>query len=127
MNSQELSEKIVTILENKKAIDIEVLPVADKTIIADYFIVASGTSTTHIKALSDEVAFVLKDDLKISTDHIEGFSTGRWILMDYKDVIVHLFHPEERENYSLEKLWSSRPLDVSIYVPDTENQDTEPK
>ncbi len=127
MNSKELSEKIVTILENKKAIDIEVLPVADKTIIADYFIVASGSSTTHIKALSDEVAFVLKDEFKISTDRVEGFSTGRWILMDYKDVIVHLFHPEERENYSLEKLWSTRPPDVSIYDPDNEHQDTDPE
>jgi nicotinate-nucleotide adenylyltransferase len=127
MNSKELSEKIAEILENKKAIDIEILPVAEKTIIADYFIVASGSSTTHIKALADEVSFVLKDELKISTDHIEGFSTGRWILMDYKDVIVHLFHPEERENYSLEKLWSARPADISIFVPESEDITTEPK
>jgi len=127
MNSKELSEKIAEILENKKAIDIEILPVAEKTIIADYFIVASGSSTTHIKALADEVSFVLKDELKISTDHIEGFSTGRWILMDYKDVIVHLFHPEERENYSLEKLWSARPADITIFVPESEEITTEPK
>lgn len=127
MNSKELSEKITEILENKKAIDVEILPVAEKTIIADYFIVASGSSTTHIKALADEVAFVLKDELKISTDHIEGFSTGRWILMDYKDVIVHLFHPEERENYSLEKLWSARPADITIFVPETENIPAETK
>lgn len=119
MNSKELSGKIAEILENKKAIDIEILPVAEKTIIADYFIVASGSSITHVKALADEVAFVLKDELKISTDRIEGFSTGRWILLDYKDVIVHLFHPEERENYSLEKLWSTRPTDETLFVPET--------
>jgi ribosome-associated protein len=127
MNSKELSEKIAEILENKKALDIEILPVADKTIIAEYFVVASGSSTTHIKALADEVSFVLKDELKISTDHIEGFSTGRWILMDYKDVIVHIFHPEERENYSLEKLWSTRPADVTIFVPESEDSPQEPK
>jgi ribosome-associated protein len=120
MNTKEVCEKVMEILEGKKAVNIEVIPVAEKTIITEYFVVASGSSTTHIKALSDEVSYVLKNEMQIVPDHIEGFSTGRWILMDYKDFIVHLFHPEERENYSLEKLWLARPRDQTIAQSDNE-------
>jgi nicotinate-nucleotide adenylyltransferase len=108
MDTLAISKEIVTILTNKKAVDVEWIPVAEKTTLADYFIVASGTSTTHIKALSDEVEFVLKNEWKIMPDHIEGLSTGRWVLLDYKDIIVHIFHPEERAHYSLEKLWLTK-------------------
>lgn len=108
MDTLAISNEIVTILTNKKAVDVELIPVAEKTILADYFIVATGTSTTHIKALSNEVEFVLKNDFKIMPDHIEGLSTGRWVLLDYKDIIVHIFHPEDRAHYSLEKLWLTK-------------------
>lgn len=109
-----LSQKIVNVLSDKKAVDVELLPVADKTALADYFIIASGTSVTHIKALSDEVEFVLKNENGLFPDHIEGLSTGRWVLLDYKDIIVHIFHPEERAHYSLEKLWlTKRPESLS--------------
>ena len=112
MDTLSISQEIVTILNNKKAVDVELIPVAEKTILADYFIVASGTSSTHIKALSDEVEFVLKNEMKMYPDHIEGLSTGRWVLLDYKDIIVHIFHPEDRAHYSLEKLWlTKRPED----------------
>ena len=76
MEIKELADIIVGILDNKKALDIELLPVTEKTVLADYFIICSGTSTTHIKSLADEVEFVLKRDYKISPDHIEGHSTG---------------------------------------------------
>ncbi|MBN1776038.1 MAG: bis(5'-nucleosyl)-tetraphosphatase (symmetrical) YqeK [Clostridiales bacterium] len=114
MNSTTTSEKIAEILTNKKAADVEIIPVATKTIIADYFVIASGTSTTHVKALADEVAYVLKNECGISPERIEGMSTARWVLLDYKDVVVHIFHPEERANYSLEKLWGTRPADPTI-------------
>lgn len=110
MESMKLSEKIKEILENKKAVDVEIIPIAEKTIIADTFIVASGTSTTHIKALSEEVSYTVKKEYGIAPGHIEGQSTGRWILLDYKDVVVHIFHPEDREEYDLVKLWTSRPI-----------------
>ncbi len=105
MTSHELAQTIQTILEDKKAKDVEILDVFEKTILADYFIVATGTSTTHVKALSGEVEYVLKENHQRMVDHIEGFESSRWILMDYGDVVVHVFHQEERDFYSLEKLW----------------------
>ena len=120
MDPKTSSEKIAEILTDKKAVDVEIIPVAQKTIIADYFIVASGTSTTHVKSLAEEVSFVMKDSHGISPDHIEGMSTARWVLLDYKDVVVHVFHPEERSNYSLEKLWNTRPEDNTIILSDSE-------
>jgi len=121
MNSKTTSERIAEVLNDKKAIDVEIIPVAQKTIIADYFVIASGTSTTHVKALANEVAFVLKNDCQINPERIEGMSTARWVLLDYKDVIVHIFHPEERANYSLEKLWETRPADPTIVEEDPED------
>ena len=108
MNTSTIAQEIVTILNDKKAVDVELIPVAEKTSLADFFIVASGTSTTHIKSLSDEVEFVLKKEHKMYPDHIEGLSTGRWVLLDYRDIVVHIFHPEERAHYSLEKLWLTK-------------------
>lgn len=108
MDTLTIAQEIVKILDDKKAVDVELIAVGDKTSLADYFVVASGTSTTHIKALSDEVEFVLKNDHKMYVDHIEGLSTGRWVLLDYKDIIVHIFHPEDRAHYSLEKLWLTK-------------------
>ena len=101
-----LEEKIIRILDNKKGYDIKVIDVQEKTILADKFIIVSGTSNTHVKALCDNV----EEDLKkegIAPKRIEGYSEGRWILMDYSEVIVHIFHPEERETYNLEDLWEN--------------------
>lgn len=108
MDTLSLAQEIVDVLNEKKAVDVEMIPVAEKTSLADFFIVASGTSTTHIKALSDEVEFVLKTRHKLYPDHIEGLSTGRWVLLDYRDIVIHIFHPEERSHYSLEKLWLTK-------------------
>ncbi len=108
MTSKELADKIAVLLDNKKGIDIEVIDVADKTVLADYFVICSGNSTTQIKALADEVEVVLKNEDEIYADHVEGRNSNRWILIDYKDVVVHIFHPEERANYDLEKLWETK-------------------
>lgn len=105
MTAQELAKAIQTILEDKKAKDIELLDVSEKTILADYFVIATGTSTTHVKALADEVEFVVKEKHQRPVDHVEGFESSRWILLDFGDVVVHVFHSEERDFYSLEKLW----------------------
>jgi len=126
MDTLTIAQEIVKILDDKKAVDVELIAVGDKTSLADYFVVASGTSTTHIKALSDEVEFVLKNDHKMYVDHIEGLSTGRWVLLDYKDIIVHIFHPEDRAHYSLEKLWLTRRPEGSVEsVTEEETMDTE--
>ena len=108
MDSKELATRITEILDSKKGIDIEMIDVSEKTTLADYFIIASGNSTTQIKALTDEVEYVLKNDYQILPDHIEGRSGDRWMLLDYKDVVVHIFHPEERANYNLEMVWSTK-------------------
>lgn len=108
MDSKALADKIVEILDSKKGIDIEVIDVSEKTTLADYFVICSGNSTTQIKALTEEVEYVLKNECDLYADHIEGRSGDRWILMDYKDVVVHVFHPEERDNYNLEKLWDTK-------------------
>lgn len=99
-------ERIIQILDNKKGYDIKVIDVKEKTILADKFIIVSGTSNTHVKALCDNVEEELRKD-GIAPKRIEGYSEGRWILMDYSDIIVHIFHPEERETYNLEDLWQN--------------------
>ena len=108
MTSKELADKIVEILDSKKAIDIEVIALEDKSTLADYFVICSDNSTTQIKALSDEVEVVLKNDYEIYADHVEGRNSNRWVLIDYKDVVVHIFHPEDRANYDLEKFWNTK-------------------
>ena len=108
MTSKELADKIVTLLDNKKGIDIEVIDVSEKTVLADYFVICSGNSTTQIKALADEVEVVLKNEDELYADHVEGRNSNRWILIDYKDVVVNIFHPEDRANYDLEKLWNTK-------------------
>ena len=95
MTELQLAKEIVKILDKKKAIDIRVLEISEHSIVADYFVIVSGTSNTHVKALADEVDYELglKD---IKPYHIEGKATG-WILLDYNSVLVHIFTGETRE------------------------------
>ena len=109
---EKLSE-IVKALDSKKAQDIKVIKVGDLTIIADYFVIANGTSTTHTRGLVDEVDFKL-GQLGENPDHIEGVDGASWIAMDYYDIIVHVFYKDVRDQYSLEKLWSDgESVDIS--------------
>lgn len=111
MDSKELAATISTILDSKKGIDIETIDLTGKSVLADYFVLASGNSTTQIKALADEVEYVLKKEHEIVPDHIEGRSGDKWILLDYKDVVVHVMGREERENYNIEKFWETKRKD----------------
>ena len=115
MNELELTKAIAKVLDNKKALDIKAIHITEYSIVADYFIVASGTSNTHVKSLADDVEFELKQQ-GVEPDHIEGRATG-WILLDYGSVIVHVFTPESREYYNLERLWSdAQTVDLSDVV-----------
>jgi ribosome-associated protein len=105
LTSELTAQLIKQILEDKKARNIEIIDIEGKTILADRFVIATGTSVTHIKSLANEVELEMKAKHKRLADHIEGMSSGRWILMDYADVVVHIFHAEDREFYNLEKLW----------------------
>ena len=109
-------EKIIRILDEKMAEDITALKIDELTVIADYFVIASGTSAVHIRSLSDELEDKLEREDGIRPLATEGRATG-WILLDYGDIVVHLFTPDAREHFNLERLWSDGArIDVSAYV-----------
>ena len=101
MTSLETARNIVKILDNKKAIDISLIETKELTIVSDYFIIASGTSGTHVRSLADEIDEEMAK-LGATPEHIEGRATG-WILLDYGSVLVHVFDPQSREYYNLER------------------------
>lgn len=105
MDSKELVIEIVKVLDEKKAIDITAIKTEEVTIVSDYFVIASGTSNTHVKSLADDVEYEIKERFGIDPQHIEGRATG-WILLDYGSIIVHVFGHEDREYYNLERLWA---------------------
>ena len=106
MKGLELSTAIAKILDTKKAHDVKVLKIEDLTIVTDYIVIATGTSTTQVKALADEVEYQLETQHGMSPSRVEGYESKNWILMDYDTVIVHVFHPEARNYYNLDKLWA---------------------
>lgn len=113
---RELANAIIGVLDEKKANGLKLLYVENKTIIADYFIICSGTSNTQIKALANEVEFKL-GETGVYPSHIEGLNEASWILLDYASVIVHIFNSETRNFYNLEKLWKdSEEIDISQYI-----------
>ena len=105
MQDLALAQKICDILYDKKAKDIVALDVTAMTPICEYMIIASGRSTTQVHALTDAVEEVLAEELDIHPRRMEGQNEGRWVVMDYGFILVHIFHPEEREYYNLERLW----------------------
>ena len=116
MTQDEILAEAVKILDNKKAEDIRVIEIGDLTIIADYFIIANGISTTHTKALADELEFQLKEK-GVEPRQIQGNNGGGWIVMDYSDIVVHIFNKETRDFYNLERLWSDgKDIDVSQFL-----------
>ena len=100
-----LKNEIENILNNNKAVEIETINLKDKTSIADFMIIASGSSSRHIQALSE----ILLEELKkkgIENCRLEGRNSNDWKLIDAADIIIHIFHPEKRKFYNLEKMWS---------------------
>lgn len=113
MNSLELAKAAVKILDNKKADKIEVIKIDDLTILSDYFVIASANNTTHVRALVDELEFELKK-LGKTPERVEGYQNPNWIVLDYIDVVIHVFYEETRNYYNLEKLWADgERIDVS--------------
>jgi len=101
----DLKQIIIKTLNNNKAKDIVSIDLKDKSSMADYMIIASGTSSRHIQSLSEQVLSKLKDYGMINS-RIEGKDSAEWKLVDGIDLIVHIFHPEKRKFYELEKMWS---------------------
>lgn len=115
---KELAETIIKILDGKKAGSIKMLYVENRTILADYFIMCTGTSNTQIRALANEVEYVL-GKAGLQPGHIEGLAEGTWVLLDYASVIVHIFNGETRNFYNLEKLWAdAETVDISKLIGD---------
>ena len=100
-----LREEIENILNDNKAIEVKSINLKDKTSIADFMIIASGNSSRHIQALSEILVNKLKEK-GINNCRLEGQHSNDWKLIDAIDVIVHIFHPEKRKFYDLEKMWS---------------------
>lgn len=105
MNENEKLELIVKTLDSKRGEDIQAIKISDLTILADYFIIANGTSNTHTRTLADEVEFQLSQK-GIEPQRREADTGNTWIILDYGDIIVHVFYKEARNFYKLESLWA---------------------
>ncbi len=105
MTERDLALKIANILYDKKASDIVVLKVGHLTVLTDYLIISTGRSALQVKALADHVEEAL-EEAGVQPRRVEGRGDVRWVVMDYAQVIVHIFRPDEREFYHLERLWS---------------------
>jgi len=102
---KKLKKEIEDFLSENKAMEIKSINLKDKTTIADYMIIASGNSSRHIQALSEMLVEELKKN-GIQNCHLEGKNSNDWKLIDAMDIIIHIFHPEKRKFYDLERMWS---------------------
>jgi len=106
MDRKDFVKRIKTLLDEKKAEDINTLYVGNLTSLADYFVIASATSDTHAKALADYVEEMVKKETGEKPQHVEGKDYNRWIVMDYGDTIVHIMLPDLRDYYGIDWLWA---------------------
>ncbi len=108
MDTKQILDTIIGVLKEKKATDIVAIPVAEKTTLADYFVMASATTVTHLRSLEGDITSKLKEDFDLFPLGVEGREGGRWILIDYAAIVVHLMHKTEREYYALDKFWQGK-------------------
>ncbi len=101
----ELVKCAVSALDDKKGCDVKVIDISEVTVIADYFVIAGGNNRNHIKTLCDNVEEKLIKEYGRSPKNVEGYTNASWILMDYEDIIIHIFSEEDRLFYDIERLW----------------------
>ncbi|MDD4003261.1 MAG: ribosome silencing factor [Clostridia bacterium] len=106
MTPELIVEKACKLLDDKKGKDIISINVADHTSVCDYFVICSGSNTSHVKALCDNLEEELKKSFELNVRSKDGYSEGRWIALDYGDVVFHIFNDETRLFYHLERLWA---------------------
>lgn len=112
MESKEMVKSVISALEDKKGEDIRIIDIQDVSEIADYFIIASGSNRNQVQAMTDSVEEAL-GRAGCECKQIEGYQNGNWILMDYLDVVVHVFSKEDRLFYDLERIWrDGKTIDV---------------
>ena len=107
--SIKIIERIVEHIFSKKGYDVKILDLRNLTTIADYFIICTGDSDTQVKAIADEVDKRMRDE-GVKSWHTEGYRSLNWVLIDFVDIVVHVFKKESREYYNLEKLWGDAPV-----------------
>lgn len=123
MDSKKLADKITGFIFNKKGFDVNILNLKKLTTIADYFVICSADSDTQVKAIADEIDKNLRDE-GIKAWHKEGYKSLNWVLLDYVDVVVHIFKKDIRNFYSLERLWGDAEISE---VKDTVSNTVEKK
>ena len=125
MTALELTQEIACVLDKKKAKDIKAIYIRDLTILADYFIICTVTSTTQVKALADEVEYQMKTKFALTPARVEGYQSSSWILVDYGNVVVHFFLEDTRDFYSLERLWTDgQPVEPEELFAKVEEEET---
>lgn len=112
MESIDLANRIIELIFNKKGFDVKILNLKNLTTMSDYFIICSADSEPQVKAIADEVEKSLRDE-GIKVWHKEGYKALHWVLLDYVDVVVHVFKKNAREFYNLEKLWGDADITVA--------------
>jgi ribosome-associated protein len=105
-SSLELAQRAAAILLDRKGNDVVLLSLKGVSDMTDYFLIVSGTSDTHVRALGSAVLEDLKKETGQMAHHVEGLQQGRWVLLDYVDFVVHVFHPTLRNFYQIERLWA---------------------
>ena len=116
MTQNETLALIVKTLDVKKAEDIKVIKIKEISVLADYFVIADGLSGTQTRALADEVEFRLKEQGR-SPNQIQGANGSNWIILDYGDIVVHVFSKDQRDFYNLERLWrDGEEIDISEFI-----------
>lgn len=116
MTQDVMLRTIIKTLDNKKAESIKAIKITDLTILADYFVIANGTSTTHTKTLAEEVEYQLSQN-GVEPNRTEGYNGSSWVILDYGDIVVHVFYKETRDYYQLERLWADgEKIDIERFL-----------
>ena len=105
------ARQVLEAIKEKKGSDLVIMDMKEFTGLADYFILCSGTSDIQVKAISESVEKCLKDEFQEIPWHVEGADHRQWVLLDYIDIVVHVFAPDRRSFYELERLWSDAPIE----------------
>ena len=109
MDSKTLAQLCRDLAENRKAEDVVILDMRTVSSIADYFVIASGTSEPHLRAIADEITESLRKDHNLRPHAVDGTFQTAWLVLDYFDVIIHIMRPDIRSHYDLESLWGDAP------------------
>ena len=125
MDSKIFAEKIADLIFNKKGYDVRIIDLRSLTTFSDFFVICSADSDTQVKAIADEIDKGLRDE-GIKCWHKEGYMALSWVLLDYVDVVVHVFKKDAREFYNIEKLWGDAPS-IEIVDPELRKKATKPK